>query len=138
MSIEKLNQPDLGHDIIFPYKLFSIATHHHFSLFSTFCPFCRYKRTTTDIGAEVRTSAEKQKASEIKKHFKCWRSLQDNGFLVNLGIAIFLTLVFYYLIISVATRSLSLNLTLLLILVQSKNLTLKVPIMAPRQESKQP
>jgi len=56
-----------------------------------------------DIGAEVRTSAEKQKASEIKKNFKGWRSLQDNGFLVNLGITIFLTLVFYYLIISVAT-----------------------------------
>lgn len=57
----------------------------------------------TDIGAEIRTSAEKQKASEIKKNFKGVRTLQNTSFLVNLAITVVLTLLFYYLIVSVST-----------------------------------
>jgi translocation protein SEC63 len=56
-----------------------------------------------DIGAEVRTSAEKQKASEIKKNFKGLRTLQNPGFIFNLVLTIVLTCLFYYLILSVAT-----------------------------------
>lgn len=57
----------------------------------------------SDIGATVRTSAEKEKAKQIKKNFKGARTLNQTSFLVNLAITVILTLVFYYLIISVKT-----------------------------------
>lgn len=58
--------------------------------------------TDSDIGAEVRTTAEAEKAKEIKKKFKGVGTLSSKGFVTNLIITLIFTAVFLYLIISVS------------------------------------
>eukprot|EP00522_Entomoneis_paludosa_P013725 CAMPEP_0172443100 /NCGR_PEP_ID=MMETSP1065-20121228/3404_1 /TAXON_ID=265537 /ORGANISM="Amphiprora paludosa, Strain CCMP125" /LENGTH=641 /DNA_ID=CAMNT_0013193201 /DNA_START=200 /DNA_END=2125 /DNA_ORIENTATION=+ len=52
------------------------------------------------IGAVARTSAEKAKAENLKQE-KGWKSLQTNGFLINLILTVALTALFVFLVISV-------------------------------------
>jgi len=52
----------------------------------------------SDVGAVVRTSTEKKKASELKKTFKGINTLKTKGFLINLSITVVLSIVFIYLI----------------------------------------
>jgi len=55
-----------------------------------------------DIGAAVRTSAEKQKAEDLKQSQKGLKTLWTPGFVVNLALTMFFTGVAYYLILSVS------------------------------------
>eukprot|EP00934_Nitzschia_sp_Nitz4_P008492 Nitzschia sp. Nitz4//scaffold16_size188269//73139//75504//NITZ4_001791-RA/size188269-processed-gene-0.14-mRNA-1//1//CDS//3329538517//8482//frame0 len=56
-----------------------------------------------DLGAVSRTSAEKTKAEDLKKESKGLATLTKNkGFMINLGITVFLTLVFFWLAINVS------------------------------------
>ena len=55
-----------------------------------------------DIGAVSRTSAEKKKAEALKKESKGLSTLfTSQGFLINLGFTIVLTIVFIWLLVSV-------------------------------------
>ena len=57
-----------------------------------------------DIGAVSRTSAEKKKAEALKKESKGLSTLfTSQGFLINLGFTIVLTIVFIWLLVSVST-----------------------------------
>jgi len=57
-----------------------------------------------ELGAVSRTSAEKAKAEELKKESKGLATLtKSKGFMINLGITIFLTIIFLWLAISVTT-----------------------------------
>lgn len=51
----------------------------------------------SDVGAVVRTSAEKKKAKDLKKTFKGVNSLKTKGFLINFSITVVLSIVFIYL-----------------------------------------
>lgn len=51
----------------------------------------------------TRTSAEKRKADELKKEAKGLSTLKSTGFLVNLGITVFFTIVFLLLLVNVST-----------------------------------
>jgi len=57
--------------------------------------------TDSDIGATVRTKAEEKKAAELKNAQKGFKTLRTTGFLVNLAVTIFFTLVSFYILISV-------------------------------------
>jgi len=54
-----------------------------------------------DIGAVARTSAEKKKASEVKKTMKGFQTISSSGFIFNLCITTILTMIFLYLVLSV-------------------------------------
>lgn len=62
---------------------------------------------TTDekIGAVARTSAEKKKVQELKKEVGGMKALYKRGFLINVAITAFLTLVFVFLVFSVGQNS---------------------------------
>ena len=56
------------------------------------------------IGAVSRTTAEKQKAEELKKETKGLSTLLKNrGFLIHVGITVVVTLIFLWLMVSVST-----------------------------------
>ena len=55
-----------------------------------------------DIGAVARTGAEKKKANDLKKESKGLNALKSTGFLINLGITIFFTILFVVLLINVS------------------------------------
>jgi len=52
----------------------------------------------SDVGAVVRTSAEKQKALELKKQYKGINTLKTSGFVVHATVTVLLSLLFLYLI----------------------------------------
>jgi len=56
-----------------------------------------------DVGAVARTAAENKKAKDLQKSSKGLALLQSKGFLVNLGITVFLTLIFIYLSVTVSS-----------------------------------
>eukprot|EP00978_Attheya_sp_CCMP212_P045040 scaffold331953_cov57-Attheya_sp.AAC.2 len=58
-------------------------------------------KSDADIGAVSRTSAEKEKAAELKKSGKGLQSLLSKAFLVNLAITVFFTVLFVWLAVSV-------------------------------------
>ena len=56
-----------------------------------------------DVGAVSRTSAEREKAKNLKKETKGLALLTAKGFLINVAITLFFTALFLYLIVSVST-----------------------------------
>eukprot|EP00977_Amphora_coffeiformis_P006721 scaffold1475_cov167-Amphora_coffeaeformis.AAC.14 len=62
--------------------------------------------TSTDekIGAVARTAAEQKKVQELKKEVGGMAALKTRGFLINLGVTVFLTLLFWYLVVSVSAN----------------------------------
>lgn len=56
-----------------------------------------------DIGAVSRTSTEKEKADKLKREAKGFNALKSRGFLINLGITVFFTILFVWLAVSVST-----------------------------------
>lgn len=56
------------------------------------------------IGAVARTAAEKKKVQELKKEVGGVAALKTRGFLINVGVTVFLTLLFCYLIFSVSAN----------------------------------
>jgi len=56
-----------------------------------------------DVGAVARTAAENKKAKDLQKTSKGLALLQSKGFLINLGITVFLTFIFIYLSVSVSS-----------------------------------
>jgi translocation protein SEC63 len=57
-----------------------------------------------EIGAISRTSAEKQKAADLKKNSKGLKTLNSPGFITNFVITVFLTIVFLWLYLSVQSN----------------------------------
>mmetsp|Transcript_32111 Transcript_32111/g.53062 ORF Transcript_32111/g.53062 Transcript_32111/m.53062 type:complete len:641 (+) Transcript_32111:103-2025(+) len=55
-----------------------------------------------DIGAVARTGAEKSKADKIKNESKGFNSLKSTGFLINLGITLFFTIISIVLLLNVS------------------------------------
>jgi len=60
-----------------------------------------YLTSDKDLGAVVRTSAEKKKAADMKKTLKGFQTLNSTGFLFNLFMTILFTAIFIFLVVSV-------------------------------------
>jgi len=60
-----------------------------------------YLTSDEDLGAVVRTSAEKKKAADMKKTLKGFQTLNSTGFLFNLFMTILFTAIFIFLVVSV-------------------------------------
>merc|ERR1712071_511350 len=54
-----------------------------------------------EIGAIARTTAEKEKAKDVKKNLKGFKTLNSSGFMFNFFFTVLFTVIFFYLIISV-------------------------------------
>jgi translocation protein SEC63 len=54
------------------------------------------------IGAVARTTAEQKKAADLRKESKGWNTLKSTGFLVNVGVTVFFTVIFLWLLVSVS------------------------------------
>lgn len=60
--------------------------------------------TDEDIGAISRTSAEKKKASDLKKSSKGIKTLNSPGFIVNFVLTVLCSIIFYWLYLSVQSN----------------------------------
>jgi translocation protein SEC63 len=93
----------------YPFERLFRSSSHMFALLSLAAWYSILKRIISAIrvddeavGAVSRTSAEKEKAEQLKKESRAANTLKSQGFLVNLGITSVLTLIFIWLLISVS------------------------------------